>query len=270
MEKIGRHVYQALKRKPNLTDEERKQIEVFENGGRVVTEEQKKANREYAEKLRIKEEQAKQPIPSKEAIGRSFMNMYKLVNGRKWVINEDTKNNLGPIIAYFAKDPDFYKFPTVSEKSVPSLDKGLLVIGGYGNGKTSIFLTLQRMFQWHKELSFKMQNANKLVELYESCEDQGMKTSFWYSANRGRALFDDVKAEREASNYGKSNLMQEIIEKRYMSKTITHFTCNYKDKFDGDLDAGLKEFGEKYGGRSYDRLFEMCNIIQFQGKSMRR
>src|SRR5690606_3748536 len=95
------------------------------------------------------------------------------------------------------------------------------------------------------------------------------KKDFFENIKRGAWVFDDMLNEREANNFGKTELFKDILEIRCHNKRITHATCNY-DRFQpGDLEKGLLQFHDKYGGRVYDRLFEMFNIIEFKGKSMR-
>jgi len=98
--------------------------------------------------------------------------------------------------------------------------------------------------------------------------------------NLGDRYFDDIKTERHASNYGKVNLFKDILENRYNNRVQivkgvtkinkTFGTCNYKEGYEGNTEVALEEFGEMYGGRIYDRLFEMFNIIEFKGKSFRK
>lgn len=129
-------------------------------------------------------------------------------------------------------------------------------------------------------MSFKGYTANEVVGMFEKCNDDASKKDFERKMNFGSRYFDDIKTERIASNYGKVNIFKDIFETRYNNriqtvndKTIinkTFATCNYKDGYEGNLEVAVDEFLEKYGGRVYDRLFEMYNIIEFKGKSFRK
>jgi DNA replication protein DnaC len=118
-------------------------------------------------------------------------------------------------------------------------------------------------------IRFKGYSANDVVNKFEACQNPLDKEEFYKTMNYGTRYFDDVKTERTANNYGKAELMKDILEARYINKVRTYITCNYKDGADEDVEIALLEFQEKYGNRVYDRLFEMFNIIVFTGDSFR-
>ena len=67
-----------------------------------------------------------------------FKSNFKITNNKPFEISEFTIKNLEPIIYYFSKDERFFEcYNLKKEFSVPSFDKGLLIIGNFGNGKTS-------------------------------------------------------------------------------------------------------------------------------------
>lgn len=176
------------------------------------------------------------------------------------------------ILCYLTEDERFFDCENLrAELSTPSFEKGLLIIGGYGNGKSSIMRNLCDTLKPYYTRQIRFLSANEVVNLYEGLESVGDKRQFWKRMTEGGAkCFDDIKTERVASNYGKADLFKEIIERRYESKTKTFITCNYHPGYPGNIKKGLEEFGEKYGGRVFDRLFEMFNIIEFNGKSFRK
>ena len=135
--------------------------------------------------------------------------------------------------------------------------------------------TFEKIFKGIKSQSFKGYSTNEVVNLFEkinpASNDQLItRSEFDKMMNTGKRYFDDVKTERHASNFGKMNLMKDILEVREKNNLLTHVTCNFKDGFDNDIQAGLDEFEEKYGSRLYDRIFKMFNVIEFKGKSFRR
>ena len=199
-----------------------------------------------------------------------FKEQFYHVQGDGWRDNEESEIKLTTLAAYFCRDDRFFKSPILSDVTKPSFTKGLLVIGSYGNGKSSMMKTLEKIFKGLKGYHFQTFTANEVVDLYEGCQLPGDKEYFWRRMEAIYNYYDDVKTEREASNYGKANLIKDILEKRYTKNVKTHITCNYKESDPDNLDAGLKEFGEKYGSRVYDRLFEMFNVIEFKGKSFRK
>lgn len=270
---IGFNRYQFLKGLSfeDLTEEEKGQIKAYEELHQP-TEEQIENRKKFVRRIVA-------PEPEKEVEFKiTAMQLFKLfkekfleVNGRPLIkIEGITIKNLEPLIYYFSKDERFFGCENLSKLSEPSFDKGLLVIGNFGNGKTSTMITFERIFQNIKGISFKGYSANEVVGMFEKCGDDISKKEFERKVNFGTRYFDDVKTERIASNFGKVNLFKDILESRYNNKVKTLVTCNYKEGFKGDTKAALDEFGEKYGGRVHDRLFEMFNIIEFKGKSFRK
>jgi len=198
-----------------------------------------------------------------------FKRIFIELNGKPFELNETTRENIAPFLYYFSKDEKFFKCQNLTSLSNPSFDKGLLVVGDFGNGKTSVFKTFEDIFKYLPSHIFTGYTANEVVTEFEKCSDEELRREFERKMYKGRRYFDDLKTERIASNYGKVNIFKEILEERYNRKSITYISCNYKDGFPNDINEALKEFGEKYGGRVYDRLFEMFNIIEFKGKSFR-
>ena len=72
--------------------------------------------------------------------------------------------------------------------------------------------------------------------------------------------------ESTASNYGKLEIFKDLFEMRYTNRAKTLISLNYA----GTLDETLDEISKKYGERVYDRLFEMFNIIELHGESLRK
>jgi DNA replication protein DnaC len=190
--------------------------------------------------------------------------------------DEKHLENINTILLYFSRDERFFKSDRLCKNdkgnyfSEPSFDKGLLIIGGYGNGKTSTMKTLKSLFDG-TPLTFKSYTANRIVTTFEGFSNGSERTDFINRTKTKVAYFDDVKTEKDASNYGKHNLFKDILEERYTAKAKTYITCNFRETdTEGNIKDSLLEFNEKYGPRVFDRLFEMFNIIEFKGASLRK
>jgi DNA replication protein DnaC len=268
--KIGRHKYNLLKglEQENLNQKELKQIQEYEKE-RGIDKEAKEKLAEYYRKVHApKEEKIFKPTVGQ--IFNVFSKQFKNQFGKDFIKTEDTLENLKVLLYYFAQDPKFFESELLrTNLSEPSFDKGLLIVGGFGIGKTAIMETFAKVFKRTSKV-FKSTTANNVVDDYEKCENSSQKSDFWKKLTMGTIYFDDVKTERIANNYGNVNIFKDVIEKRYSSNNLTFITCNYKFRADGDINQALEEFGELYGGRVYDRLFAMFNIIEFGGKSFRR
>ena len=189
------------------------------------------------------------------------------------------------LCAYFLQKNGFYKSPILNKKSVPNLEKGLVVIGNYGTGKTSIFNTFHLMFFnafreginvklkdenliniGHFKLNFGFHSSNEIVREFECLKSPEERNVFWKKYGNGMRYFDDLTTEHQASNFGKIELFKDILETRYSNKVRTFISLNYQGN---SVEETLDFLAEKYGERVYDRLFEMFNIIELKGKSFR-
>jgi DNA replication protein DnaC len=270
MDGIGYNKYQILKSLPfaTLTDLEKSQMEKFENK-HLPSLEQREASKKYISDM-LSQKEEKPFKTTALLLGNVFKTNFHSVNKKEFVKDEFTTNNILPLVYYFSKDKRFFDCENLSKLSTPSFDKGVLIVGTFGNGKTAAMRVFERIFQNIKGMTFKGYTANEVVGLFEKCSDDVLKKEFERKMNFGSRYFDDVKTERIASNYGKINIFKDILETRYNNNLKTYITCNYKEGFEGNVEVALEEFGEKYGGRVYDRLFEMFNVIEFKGKSFRK
>lgn len=272
MEKIGFIKARFLRNLPPeaLTEEDRKALQRFDGEDTdALTEEIKQYRKDYAQRV-FATDMVKNYDFNKDKLWQMFNCEYEILTGRKFELTKDSLANITPVMRYFLRSDDFFDSPNLDQNfSKPSFDKGLLIIGGFGTGKSSVMQALKNVLTKFKQ-GFAFRNMNNVVTEFESSQSEEDKRNFWFYVSKGNCLFDDVKTEREASNYGKANLFKEILEKRTLEDCKTHITCNYSESNPYDLEAGLDEFGEKYGGRVYDRLAEKFNVIEFKGKSMRR
>lgn len=221
---------------------------------------------------------------SKLQLWQLFKKAYHIAHKKSFVETPDSLANIAPVIDYFIRDPGFYErkrlITRIGDVSlVPDFDKGLLIIGDYGNGKSTVMKALQLVFDHYRmPMRFKNYTAHDLVTEFERIGAdptyrESSRYQFYERLTKVKGLYiDDVKKERMASNFGKVNLIRDILEKRYDQKSVkTYITCNHREgDATCDLADALEEFGDLYGGHIYDRLFEMFNIIEFKGATFRK
>ncbi|WP_234110157.1 hypothetical protein [Chryseobacterium sp. R2A-55] len=228
------------------------------------------------------------PIDFESFYGR-FLEAFNFFNGKDF--DESANNSEGrmlarTIAAYLLKKKGFFKYPILNQKSKPNIDKGLMIIGDYGTGKTSIIKTFHQMirlanskplgvydvdvtnqFLKRYKLGFGYHTTNEVVKAFESISNPEEKEIFWKRMSTGMKYFDDVMTENTASNYGKIEVFKDIFEMRYVTGAKTIISMNYSGS---SVDDTLDAIGTKYGQRVYDRMFEMFNIIELKGKSLRK
>ncbi|WP_299527455.1 hypothetical protein [uncultured Lutibacter sp.] len=193
-----------------------------------------------------------------------FKETFEYVTRTKLLVNKDNSVIYDIIARYFAKDESFNE--TKLSLNIADLSKGLLIIGDYGCGKTTMIETYQRIaYKLLPEtlLWFNKTSCLTVVSEYETLDskEQWQKEEFnnkYY--NTKTYYFDDFGTEQDASNFGKKNLMKEIIEERYARGKKTYLTTNLT----------LAQIKVKYGDRVFDRLQEMFNIFEMKGKSFRK
>jgi DNA replication protein DnaC len=157
------------------------------------------------------------------------------------------------LIAYFLKDE------MMCNKAGISLQKGILLSGPVGCGKTTL-MNLMR---------FVSQSENKFI--LKSCRDisfefiqDGYEVIHRYSkgklyeSNVRNYCFDDLGTENNLKYYGNEcNVMAEILLSRYdlfvSRKLQTHITTN----------LSASEIEKHYGNRVRSRLREMVNLVAF-------
>lgn len=238
-----------------------------------------------------------QELPELKPIDpESLFNLFKQVfhHLHQKPFDENANNGEGRKFArtlcyYFLGRASFLKSPLLNtDVSVPSLGKGLMIIGGKGIGKTSIMKAFHWIFfyAFHRGLKvidiegteqylhrykilFSYYTANEVVNDYEKCTTNEDKDTFWNRHNKGKKYYDDVMSERVGSNYGKIDLFRDIFENRYNERATTMISLNYVVET-GDLQQTLNTFAERYGDRVFDRMFEMFNILEMKGESLRK
>jgi hypothetical protein len=271
MEKIGRHVAAKIRSIPEKlrSDQEIELLDGFEFKNKLSKERQQKV-KEYAEKLFL--DKPVEPLQklSYDQLFFTLKHVFKGQSGKELSIEKERLDDYKTVICYLTNDERFFDCDNLSKETLPSFDKGILIVGGYGNGKSSVMRALSASMKYYRVRQFRFSTANKIVDQFESCQTAYEKKAFWKTFGNGNMCFDDVKTERDASNFGKYNLFKDLIERRYDNDAMTFITCNYNPAHPGSLNHALDEFGERYGARVYDRLFEMFNIIEFNGKSLRK
>ncbi len=172
--------------------------------------------------------------------------------------DEEHERKIKQLCCYFAKDIRFSG----------DLNKGLLMLGSVGNGKT----TLMKFFASNQNFCFSVEAMLDISFDYKMKGEEGVKcynTNFTASPNIfGKSdygyCFDDLGTEEiPARHFGESkNIFTEIVQIRYHNGLPFNSTHAITNKT-GD------ELSEIYGTRCYDRMKEMFNVITFKHDSFR-
>lgn len=146
-----------------------------------------------------------------------------------------------------------------------NLQKGILLTGPIGCGKTSLMTLIKYFFPQNMQYQLKSSR-----EIGFEFEKEGFKVINRYGSEilsnpllRIRFCFDDLGVEQAHKHFGNScDVMGEVLLSRYelfVSKGIfTHVTTN----------LSASEIEQRYGNRVRSRMREMFNLVAFDKASM--
>lgn len=173
--------------------------------------------------------------------------------GEKFEIHGEDHNIIYKLIIYFLRhEPE-------AKRLEVDLDKGILLTGPIGCGKTSL-MTLMRYVPMPKknfiirhcrDVSFEfIREGYEVINRYSKMSFNGYHAKIY--------CFDDLGAEQSIKYYGNDcNVMAEILLSRYdlfhTSKMQTHITTN----------LSASDMENLYGSRIRSRLREMFNLFSF-------
>lgn len=157
------------------------------------------------------------------------------------------------LIAYFLKDEQ------VCDQFNIDLQKGILLTGPIGCGKTTLMNLMKQVALSNNKFSVKpcrdisfefIQDGYQIIHKYSIGQ--------LYHSEPRTYCFDDLGTENNLKYFGNEcNVMAEILLSRYdlfISKKLkTHITTN----------LSATEIEKQYGNRIRSRLRELCNLIAF-------
>jgi DNA replication protein DnaC len=144
-----------------------------------------------------------------------------------------------------------------------NLDKGILLSGPVGCGKTSL-MSLINLFS-KKGFEYKIKPAREIAfefasQGYDSLNSYTQK--FYSQKKLNTFCFDYLGTEQQIKHFGNDcNVMAEILISRYeqfvSNGSVTHITTN----------LSASEIGNLYGNRLRSRMRSMFNLIAFDRDS---
>jgi energy-coupling factor transporter ATP-binding protein EcfA2 len=177
----------------------------------------------------------------------------KLLFGKKFRIYNEDREILLKLCSYFIRDRSY------CEANGIDIDKGILLSGPVGCGKTSLMkllrhiVPLQRPYEVIpcRNVTFGFNHLG-----FKTVEEYG-NTKFY--------CFDDLGVEPTGRFYGKDlNVMGEVLLSRYE----LYLSTKRKIKTHGTTNLNAEELEERYGNRVRSRMRELFNLISFDTNSM--
>ena len=153
-------------------------------------------------------------------------------------------------------------------KEYPAIDRGLLLMGSVGVGKTHLSAAILRaliekgvpcLFYEFGALLKEIQNSYNPIS--QTSELQVLTSVF-----EAEVLVLDELGASKPTDWIRDTMMQ-IINTRYNDKKLIIFTTNYLDGRRSERDETLED---RIGVRLRSRLYEMCKTVLMEGEDYRR
>lgn len=186
------------------------------------------------------------PKPEFEDFKRAIRDQLNLITNNQFEYTDDQKRLLSGFCTWvYRREGEF------------NPDKGILIVGSYGTGKTTVMKVFCNICHYADMRSFQMCYAKSTTDSIEESKDDGIMANY----RRGDWCLDELGSEKHESNIwgNKKNLFGDLLEWRYNRKLITHGTSN----------MNLEQLKTIYGERVHSRLHSMFNIYTLNGKDYR-
>jgi len=170
----------------------------------------------------------------------------KLLFGNTFKIYEEDHAIILKLCHYFIKDKEN------CDKNDIDLEKGILLSGPVGCGKTSLMLLLKHIVPLQKPYIL-IPSRNIVFGFnhigYKTIEDYGFRQFF---------CFDDLGVEPMGRHYGKDcNVMGEILLSRH------ELFINHNIKTHATTNLNAQELEDLYGNRVRSRMRQLFNLVAF-------
>lgn len=184
------------------------------------------------------------PMQFKELLIAHAQLILSKQNGEKFFDPKQAKDVLNQLYFYATQD----------DKFKGSFDKGILLIGKYGVGKTLVMEAFCNLIKNTTKKRINGFHSKALINLITKDPDKiySEYSSYWL-------FIDDLgKEPHNVTSFGTQTMpMEDLLSARYDKRSITLATANLR----------IENF--KYSESIKERMREMFNVIEFKGKSMR-
>ena len=150
----------------------------------------------------------------------------------------------------------------------PAVDRGLLLSGTVGVGKTHLAVSILKGLTERGFSCLFYEFGSLLKEIQDSYNANTQSSELGVLApvlNADVLVLDELGASKPTDWV--RDTMAHVINTRYNEKKFTIFTTNYLDERPNDREETLED---RIGVRVRSRLYEMCKTIMMDGKDYRK
>lgn len=161
-----------------------------------------------------------------------------------------------------------FKYATTLTMEFPAVDRGLLLMGTVGVGKTHLAVSILKGLTERGFTCLFYEFGTLLKEIQDSYNSNTKTSELAVLApvlNAEVLVLDELGASKPTDWV--RDTMAHIINSRYNDQRLTIFTTNYLDDRSRERDETLED---RIGVRLRSRLYEMCKTVELSGIDFRR
>ena len=161
-----------------------------------------------------------------------------------------------------------YKFASKLAMDYPAVERGLLLMGSVGVGKTHLAISILKGLT-ERRFSCRFYEFGALLKEIQSSYNPVSQISelkvLQPIFDAEILVLDEIGASKPTDWV--RDTMAHIINTRYNDKKLTIFTTNYLDNRKAEREETLED---RIGVRLRSRLFEMCRTVHIEGYDFRK
>jgi DNA replication protein DnaC len=161
-----------------------------------------------------------------------------------------------------------YAYASKLAMEYPAIDRGLLLMGTCGVGKTHLGVSILKALTERGFSCLFFEFGSLLKQIQDSYNPSTKSSELKILSNIFDAevlVLDEIGASKPTDWV--RDTMAHIINTRYNDKKLTIFTTNYLDERKSEKDETLED---RIGVRLRSRLFEMCKTVKIEGPDYRK
>ncbi|MFN2500821.1 MAG: ATP-binding protein [Pyrinomonadaceae bacterium] len=161
-----------------------------------------------------------------------------------------------------------FKYATRLAMEYPAVDRGLLLMGSVGVGKTHLAVSILKGLTERGFTCLFYEFGSLLKEIQDSYNPNTHTSELGVLApvlDADVLVLDELGASKPTDWV--RDTMAHVINTRYNDKKLTIFTTNYLEERRNDREEILED---RIGTRLRSRLYEMCKTVMIDGKDFRK